>query len=248
MQKPKQTKKAFTLIELLVVIAIIAILAGMLLPALAKAKQRAEAAKCMSNLKQYAYANAMFTSDNNDSLPGPSWTGIYGHYSSTDQTQYGLINYIARYIGAATPKAAVQYAKVADCPGSVRLRPRPPATANVLATNVSYHVSRWITNDFSNPPADMCAAPVTARLPFGYPSKSQGAAICGSTAFDYMGLKVGGIRYPSANWAIVDVDKKNTLSSTNTGTANYGQFLPDDIVHGTKRNYLYLDWHVEAKK
>ncbi|MBL9173434.1 MAG: type II secretion system protein [Verrucomicrobiales bacterium] len=151
--RPRSPAEAFTLIELLVVIAIIAILAGMLLPALGRAKATALTAACRSNLQQLQKALLMYADDNADVLPGTRVVTVPDPSGANSGLGVGLpgswavghprldTNDLGIRLGTLFPylKAPAVYV----CPGD-KSRTVPNAQKKTFPTTRTYSLSQYV--------------------------------------------------------------------------------------------------------
>ena len=216
-----QTRKSFTLIELLVVIAIIAILAGMLLPALNKAREKGRASSCQGNMKQIGIALAMYNAAYDDYYPCAevAWNDIKNKPLWSDV--------VLPFLGAEMNFNSKHYAR-----GGAFICPSQKSVYPSWRVYISYGINR----DFVG------RENYTNRV---WTSKTTGGVKASSVKQPSQHLIV------TETWYTSDRSKTYDIGGYSVPGRNLGYHVAERATvtfrHSRKSNTLYIDGHVAAE-
>jgi prepilin-type N-terminal cleavage/methylation domain-containing protein/prepilin-type processing-associated H-X9-DG protein len=231
--------KAFTLIELLVVIAIIAILAAILFPVFAQAREKARQTSCLSNLKQLTNASMMYTQDYDETWP--LTTQISGSYIWTvplDGDSQEDINH-EKSLWAVSLNTYIKSNGVFVCPSASDLWPDGQTPPLSDTDSKGFHLSYLINGYLNEWPTAMSPAP------------SSVIAFSEATGKQYMNAWIAPFPLPlnvgAAEMKVFNPGDGVTCDGTVASSYSFTSISQAStwFVHGKGQNYAYMDGHVK---
>ncbi len=234
-----RSRTGFTLMELLVVIAIIAILAGLLLSVINRARGAADATKCVANLRQIGSGIVGYCTDNEGVLPGPLSQGQTGLFKLDDDSfnRGSLANKLHTYLNvpdASTLSTATSSSKnIMICPAWERAPKMPAGNSAVPVYMMNFGATMGTDKRIPFGDVDKAGSdPVRMVALTGWDKDTSST----DTTSAVQGLSLAQV------WAIKDADQLGFLPPVKA--PSFAGSLPAKPVHVDVRNALFYDWHV----
>ncbi|MBC8102122.1 MAG: prepilin-type N-terminal cleavage/methylation domain-containing protein [Cytophagales bacterium] len=248
---PAQANRGFTLIELLVVIAIIAILAAILFPVFAQAREKARQSSCLSNQKQLANAMMLYVQDYDETFPlaigiqGANWNHLAYYFAPPDWST-SISAAAAARSASVWPNSVETYVKsdgVHDCPSAdytdyYEIVGLPKST--MAPGKRTYRIAQ-VYNGLLN-----MANPSIIKNPAIIPALWEGYGKSAEEGFSQVNPVLRCTEASAANGTCVFVPRKTGCSPTVNGeTSTWFGFDQPAWVHGKGMNISYADGHVK---